>query len=78
MIENPKRRFILVLLSIVTIVLIAAAAFSTDAVSLVSGEAASDTVGETIEPRTPTYRRRRAVRRSLPAGDQIKRSLQGY
>ena len=42
MIENPKRRFILVLLSIVTIVLIAAAAFSTDAVSLVSGEAASD------------------------------------
>ena len=43
-----------------------------------SGEAASDTVGETIEPRTPTYRRRRAVRRSLPAGDQIMRSLQGY
>jgi hypothetical protein len=43
-----------------------------------SGEAAPDTVGETIEPRTPTYRRRRAVRRALPAGDQIMRSLQGY
>jgi hypothetical protein len=44
-----------------------------------TGEAPPDAAAETTEPlATPPYRRsRRAVRRSLPAGDQIMRSLQG-
>ena len=43
-----------------------------------TGEAPPNAEAETTEPSTaPTYRRRRAVRRSLPAGDQIMRSLQG-
>ncbi|MGI9403633.1 MAG: AsmA-like C-terminal region-containing protein, partial [Hyphomicrobium sp.] len=41
----------------------------------VSGETPPETAGETVEPPRPTYRRRRAVRRSLPPGEQIMRSL---
>jgi hypothetical protein len=47
------------------------------AASPATGEAPPDAAGETVEPSAPTYRRRRAVRRSLPPGDQIMRSLQG-
>ncbi|MEE9547235.1 MAG: hypothetical protein V3V65_07040, partial [Hyphomicrobium sp.] len=47
------------------------------AASPATGEAPPDAAGETVEPSAPTYRRRRAVRRALPPGDQIRRALQG-
>lgn len=47
------------------------------AASPATGEAPPYAAGETVEPSAPTYRRRRAVRRALPPGDQIMRSLQG-